>query len=90
VSDLRQEAYLRVYEAEAKSRRRSPKDFLFATARHLVVDHSSSLDCVDRRDAGFGGFARHVRRGIAVAANLAISGAATLGTSFRPLAPEMP
>ena len=30
---------MRVYEAAAKSRPRSPKSFLFATARNLMADH---------------------------------------------------
>jgi RNA polymerase sigma factor (sigma-70 family) len=38
VHDLRQEAYLKVYEAAAKERPRFPKSFLFTTARHLLVD----------------------------------------------------
>ena|SRR5579862_6818634 len=38
VHDLRQETYLRVYEAAAKERPRSAKSFLFTTARHLMVD----------------------------------------------------
>ncbi len=38
VADLRQEIYIRVYEAAARSRPTNPKSFLFATARHLVVD----------------------------------------------------
>ncbi len=38
VQDLRQEIYVRVYEAAAKSRPQQPKSFLFATARHLVTD----------------------------------------------------
>lgn len=38
VIDLRQDTYVRVYEAAAKSRPQSPKSFLFATARHLVTD----------------------------------------------------
>jgi RNA polymerase sigma-70 factor (ECF subfamily) len=38
IHDLRQETYLRVYEAAAKKRPRSAKAFLFTTARHLVVD----------------------------------------------------
>jgi RNA polymerase sigma factor (sigma-70 family) len=38
ISDLRQETYLRVYEA-AKRQRPSPvKPFLFTTARHLIID----------------------------------------------------
>ncbi|MCI2244457.1 MULTISPECIES: RNA polymerase sigma factor [Xanthomonas] len=36
--DLRQEIYVRVYEAAGKSRPSLPKSFLFATARHLMTD----------------------------------------------------
>lgn len=36
--DLRQEIYVRVYEAAGKSRPSQPKSFLFATARHLMTD----------------------------------------------------
>jgi len=39
VFDLRQETYVRVYEAAAKCRPQQPKSFLFATARHLMTDH---------------------------------------------------
>ena len=39
IVDLRQDTYGRVYEAAAKSRPQSPKAFLFATARNLMVDH---------------------------------------------------
>lgn len=38
VVDLRQEIYVRVYEAAAGRRPDSPKSFLFATARHLLAD----------------------------------------------------
>jgi RNA polymerase sigma factor (sigma-70 family) len=38
VHDLRQEVYVRVYEAAGKSRPVSAKSFLFATARHLMAD----------------------------------------------------
>jgi RNA polymerase sigma factor (sigma-70 family) len=39
VHDLRQEVYIRVYEAAAKSRPSiSPKTFLFQTARNLLID----------------------------------------------------
>jgi RNA polymerase sigma-70 factor (ECF subfamily) len=38
IHDLRQETYLRVYEAAARERPRSAKSFLFTTARHLLVD----------------------------------------------------
>jgi RNA polymerase sigma factor (sigma-70 family) len=38
VDDLRQETYVRVYEAAGRSRPLQPKSFLFATARHLMTD----------------------------------------------------
>jgi RNA polymerase sigma-70 factor (ECF subfamily) len=38
VFDLRQDIYVRVYEAAGKSLPLSPKSFLFATARHLIID----------------------------------------------------
>src|SRR3546814_11065099 len=38
IHDLRQEAYVRVYEAAARSRPTTPRAFLFTTARHLVTD----------------------------------------------------
>ena len=38
IHDLRQEVYVRVYEAAAKSRPHMPKAFLFSTARHLMTD----------------------------------------------------
>lgn len=38
IHDLRQEVYVRVYEAAGKSRPHQPKSFLFATARHLITD----------------------------------------------------
>ena len=38
VHDLRQEVYVRVYEAARKSRPTAPKAFLFTTARHLLTD----------------------------------------------------
>lgn len=38
VFDLRQDIYVRVYEAAAKARPHAPKSFLFATARHLLTD----------------------------------------------------
>ena len=39
VHDLRQDIYVRVYEAAAKARpQSSPKSFLFTTARHLMTD----------------------------------------------------
>jgi RNA polymerase sigma factor (sigma-70 family) len=38
ISELRQEIYIRVYEAGARSRPTSPKSFLFTTARNLMTD----------------------------------------------------
>jgi RNA polymerase sigma factor (sigma-70 family) len=38
IHDLRQEIYVRIYEAAAKARPTSPKSFLFTTARHLMTD----------------------------------------------------
>ncbi len=38
VHDLRQEIYVRVYEAAGKALPTAPKSFLFATARHLMTD----------------------------------------------------
>jgi RNA polymerase sigma-70 factor (ECF subfamily) len=38
VHDLRQEIYIRVYEAAAKDRPTMAKSFLFTTARHLMTD----------------------------------------------------
>ncbi|MFT3755204.1 MAG: sigma-70 family RNA polymerase sigma factor [Pseudoxanthomonas sp.] len=38
IHDLRQEVYVRVYEAAGKARPSAPKSFLFTTARHLMTD----------------------------------------------------
>lgn len=38
IHDLRQETYVRVYEAAAKARPLAPKSFMFTTARHLMAD----------------------------------------------------
>ena len=38
IHDLRQEAYIRVYEAARRERPHQPKSFLFTTARHLMAD----------------------------------------------------
>jgi len=38
IHDLRQETYVRIYEAAGKMRPASPKSFMFATARHLMTD----------------------------------------------------
>ena len=56
VFDLRQDVYVRVYEAAAKARPQAPKSFLFATARHLMTDRIRrkrivSIDAVGDLDA---------------------------------------
>lgn len=56
VFDLRQDVYVRVYEAAAKARPQAPKSFLFATARHLMIDRIRrkrivSIDSVGDLDA---------------------------------------
>jgi RNA polymerase sigma factor (sigma-70 family) len=38
LDDIRQEAYVRVYEAAVRVVPHAPKSFLFATARHLMID----------------------------------------------------
>ncbi len=38
VPDLRQEAYVRVYESAARQRPQSPRAFLLTTARNLILD----------------------------------------------------
>jgi RNA polymerase sigma-70 factor (ECF subfamily) len=38
LDDIRQEAYVRVYEAATKALPRVPKAFLFTTARYLIID----------------------------------------------------
>jgi RNA polymerase sigma factor (sigma-70 family) len=38
IHDLRQEIYMRVYEAAARSRPTQPRSFLLTTAKHLVTD----------------------------------------------------
>ncbi|TAN05514.1 MAG: RNA polymerase sigma factor [Rhodanobacteraceae bacterium] len=38
VADLRQDVYVRVYDAAARSRPASPKSFLFTVARNLLAD----------------------------------------------------
>ena len=40
VHDLRQEIYVRVYEAAARTRPLAPKSFLFTCARHLMADRA--------------------------------------------------
>lgn len=38
IHDLRQDTYVRVYEAAARSRPASPRAFMYATARNLMAD----------------------------------------------------
>lgn len=52
VRDLRQEAYVRVYEAAAKARPLAPKSFLFTTARHLMADRIRRRCVVSIETAG--------------------------------------
>jgi RNA polymerase sigma-70 factor (ECF subfamily) len=40
IDDIRQEIYVRIYEAAAKSLPHTPKAFLFTTARHLLIDRA--------------------------------------------------
>ena len=56
IHDLRQEIYVRVYEAAAKVRPTQPKSFMFTTARHLMTDRLRrsrvvSIDAVGDLDA---------------------------------------
>jgi len=56
ILDIRQDAYVRVYEAAAKARPLHPKSFLFQTARHLMVDRLRrqrvvSIESVEDLDA---------------------------------------
>lgn len=56
IHDLRQEIYVRVYEAAAKARPAQPKSFMFTTARHLMTDRLRrsrvvSIDAVGDMDA---------------------------------------
>src|SRR6267142_599473 len=55
VSDLRQETYARVYESAARAIPRSPRSFLFTTARNLMMDkirreRTASVDCTQDLD----------------------------------------
>lgn len=56
IPDLRQDIYVRVYEAAAKSRPTMPKSFMFTIARHLMTDRLRrarvvSIDAVGDIDA---------------------------------------
>jgi RNA polymerase sigma factor (sigma-70 family) len=52
LSDIRQEAYARIYEAALKTRPQSPKAFLFTTARHLMADRVRRERIVSIRAGG--------------------------------------
>jgi RNA polymerase sigma factor (sigma-70 family) len=56
IHDLRQDIYVRVYEAAAKARPSMPKSFMFTIARHLMTDRLRrarvvSIDAVGDMDA---------------------------------------
>jgi RNA polymerase sigma-70 factor (ECF subfamily) len=52
VADIRQEAYIRVYEAARTARPQTPKAFLFATTRHLMADRIRHERIVSIRAGG--------------------------------------
>jgi len=52
LSDIRQEAYARVFEAALKGRPHAPKAFLFTTARHLMADRVRRERIVSIRAGG--------------------------------------
>jgi RNA polymerase sigma-70 factor (ECF subfamily) len=52
IADIRQDAYVRVYESARLMRPQSPKAFLFATARHLMADRIRRERIVPIRAAG--------------------------------------
>jgi RNA polymerase sigma-70 factor (ECF subfamily) len=52
IQDIRQEAYIRVYEAAQAARPQTPKAFLFATARHLMADRIRRERIVSIRAGG--------------------------------------
>lgn len=52
IHDLRQEVYVKVYEAAIKARPRSAKSFLFTTARHLLTDRLRRARIVSIEVAG--------------------------------------
>jgi RNA polymerase sigma factor (sigma-70 family) len=56
IPDLRQEIYIRIYEAAGKSRPAMPRAFIFATARNLLTDRIRrgrvvSIEAVGNPDA---------------------------------------
>lgn len=54
IADIRQDAYVRVYEAARHVRPQAPKAFLFATARHLMADRVRHERIVPIQAAGDG------------------------------------
>ena len=52
IADIRQDAYVRVYESARLARPQNPKAFLFATARHLMADRIRRERIVPIRAAG--------------------------------------
>jgi RNA polymerase sigma-70 factor (ECF subfamily) len=52
ITDIRQETYVRVYEAALRARPHSPKAFLFSTARHLMADRVRRERIVSIQAAG--------------------------------------
>lgn len=54
IADIRQETYVRVYEAALHVRPQAPKAFLFTTARHLIVDRLRHERVVRIQAAGDG------------------------------------
>jgi RNA polymerase sigma factor (sigma-70 family) len=52
VPDLRQEIYVRIYEAARKARPTYAKSFLFTTARHLMTDKARHARVVSIEAAG--------------------------------------
>jgi RNA polymerase sigma factor (sigma-70 family) len=52
IPDLRQEIYIRVFDAARKARPQFPKSFLFTTARHLMTDRARHARVVSIEAAG--------------------------------------
>jgi RNA polymerase sigma factor (sigma-70 family) len=51
-ADFRQEVYARVFEAARKAKPRSPRAFLFATARHLICDQGRRRQILSMQTGG--------------------------------------
>lgn len=54
IADIRQDAYIRIYEAAHHMRPQAPKAFLFATVRHLMADRVRHERIVPIQAAGDG------------------------------------